>query len=77
MKFHPRHSHWLFSLIMSMIVAGIVTSVLTVVDHGYKDFMPSWEHSFIIAWAIAFLAVLLVAPQVRKLVQRLTSHSSH
>jgi uncharacterized membrane protein YhdT len=77
MKLHPKHSHWLFSLIMSMIVAGIVTSVLTVVDHGYKDFMPSWEHSFVIAWAIAFLAVLLVAPQVRKLVQRLTSYSSH
>lgn len=74
MKFHPRHSHWLFSLIMSMIVAGIVTGVLTAANHGYQDFFPSWEHSFFIAWAIAFIAVFFVAPQVRKLVQRLTSH---
>lgn len=74
MKFHPRHTHWLFSLIMSMIVAGIVTGVLTLVNHGDQDFILSWEHSFIVAWAIAFVAVLLVAPQVRKLVQRLTSH---
>jgi len=74
MKVHPRHTHWIFSLIMSMIVAGIVTAVLTAVNHGSQDFVWSWEHSFIIAWAIAFLAVLLIAPQVRKLVQRLTHH---
>jgi hypothetical protein len=59
---------------MSMIVAGIVTGVLTAVNHGYEEFIPNWEHSFIVAWAIAFLAVFFVAPQVRKLVQRLTSH---
>lgn len=74
MKIHPGHAHWLFSLIMSMIVTLIVTCALTAFNHGFDGFIPSWMHSFFIAWAVAFPCVLIFAPQVRKLVQRLIHH---
>ena len=73
MKIHHRYAHLLFSLIMSIIVAGIVTCALTLVNHGLEGFFGNWGHSFIIAWVIAFTSVLLFAPQVRKLVQHLTA----
>jgi len=73
MKLSARHTHLLFSLITSMIVACIVTFVLTVVNHGFQNFFMSWERSFVVAWMAAFPSVLLIAPRVRKLVQRLTA----
>lgn len=57
---------------MSLIVACIVTCVLTAINYGYEDFILSWARSFVIAWVIAFLAVLIIAPKVLRLVQRLT-----
>jgi hypothetical protein len=77
MKFHHRYAHLLFSLLMSMIVAFIVTFVLTAVNHGYQDFIANWAHSFVIAWTIAFAAVLIISPRVHKLVKWLTAHSPH
>lgn len=58
---------------MSMFVALIVTFVLTLANHGFEGFIGSWTHSFLIAWAIAFVSVLIVAPRVRRLVQWLTA----
>jgi len=71
MKINPKYSHLVFSLITSMIVAGIVTCVLTAVNLGYDDFMRHWEHSFIIAWAIAFVSVLIISPRIHRLVKRM------
>ncbi len=72
MKIHLKYSHLVFSLIMSVIVASIVTFVLTAVNHGFADFIPNWAHNFIIVWVVAFPSVFLVAPQVHRLVTRLT-----
>lgn len=58
---------------MSMIVACIVTGVLTAVNHGYQNFILNWARSFVIAWVIAFPAVLIIAPLVRRLVHWLTA----
>jgi len=74
MKFHHRLAHLLFSLLMSMIVACIVTFVLTVVNFGFQDFLLHWARSFVIAWTIAFLSVLVISPQVHRLVKWLTAH---
>ena len=74
MKFHHRFAHLLFSLLMSMIVAFIVTFVLTVVNFGFRNFIANWAHSFVIAWTIAFLSVLVISPQVHRLVKWLTAH---
>ncbi len=74
MKYHHRFAHLLFSLLMSMIVAFIVTGVLTAVNHGLQDLFANWMHSFMIAWPIAFLSVLLISPQVHRLVKWLMPH---
>jgi len=73
MKIHPRYNHLLFSVFMSMIVAFIVTGVLTAVNLGYENFISNWERSFGIAWSIAFISVLTIAPRVSRWVQRLTA----
>ena len=58
---------------MSMIVAFIVTGVLTAVNLGYANFILNWTRNFGIAWAIAFISVLVIAPPVSRWVQRLTA----
>jgi len=74
MKFHHRFAHLLFSLLMSMIVACIVTLILTLVNFGYQNLIAHWARSFMIAWPIAFISVLLISPRVHSMVKRLTSH---
>lgn len=56
-----------------MIVAGIVTCVLTAVNFGSQDFGFHWAKSFIIAWPIAFLAVYFISPRIHRLVKRLAT----
>jgi len=73
MKFHPRYYNLLFSLFMSLIMAFIMSGVLTVIFHGFVDFFASWMHGFVITWPIAFPAVLVIAPPVRRWVQQLTA----
>jgi hypothetical protein len=36
------------------------------------DFLHHWMHAFLTAWVIAFPAIMVVAPVVRKLVNVLT-----
>jgi len=73
MKLHHRFAHLLFSLLMSMIVAFIVTGVLADVNFGYRNLIANWAHSFVIAWPIAFISVLLISPRVHRLVKWLTA----
>ena len=73
MKFHHRFAHLLFSLLMSMIVAFIVTGVLADVNFGYRSLIAHWARSFMIAWPIAFISVLLISPRVHRLVKWLTA----
>ncbi len=73
MKIPPRHAHLAFSLITSMLVASIVTFVLTAVNYGGQDFMLHWARSFAIAWTIAFLSVFFISPRVHRLVKRLSA----
>jgi hypothetical protein len=73
MNIHPRHSNLLFALFMSLSMAFIMSGVLTAIYHGFEDFISNWMYGFSVAWPIAFPAVLVIAPRVRRVVQRLTS----
>ena len=73
MIIHHRHAHPLFSLLMSMVVAFIVTFVLSAVNFGSRDFFLHWARSFMIAWPIAFISVLVISPLVHRLVKWLTA----
>lgn len=72
MKIHPRHTNLLFSFVMLLSMAFIMSGVLTAIFDGFTNFIASWMFGFSIAWPIAFPAVLLIAPRVRRLVQQLT-----
>ena len=74
MKLPKRYAYILFGLIMSGIVALIVSGALTVERVGLA---PGWWHiwfsNYLLAWAVAFPSVSLFAPITRRLVARFTT----
>jgi hypothetical protein len=54
-------------------MAFIMSGVLTAIHRGFENFISNWMFGFVIAWPIAFPAVLVIAPRVRRVVQRLTA----
>ncbi len=77
MKIHARYSNLLFGGILSLIMVTIVSGVVILINQGFSaDFFVRWLKSFITTWPIAFPTVLIVAPQVRKLVVKLTEPNS-
>lgn len=73
MKIPARHAHLAFSGLMSLmalVMSGIITAVNRGLDAGYP---LAWMKSFGLAWPIAFVLVLLLAPRVRALIARITA----
>lgn len=73
MKLPKRLAPILFGLIMSGVVALIVSGAITLLRIGM---IPGWAHawlsSYILAWAVAFPSVVTVAPVAHRLVAALT-----
>ena len=69
----PAHfGHPLFSLLlsglMSLLVSGVATwSALA----GHDGFAAKWLNAWLHSWLVAFPAVMVIAPLVRKIVARL------
>jgi hypothetical protein len=73
MKVPKQYTHILFGFVMSLLMAFIMSGVLTALFVGIDQlFISHWMHAFIYAWPVAFPAVLIVSPIVRKIVLRLT-----
>jgi hypothetical protein len=73
MKVPQKYSPILFAFIMSILMALLMTAVVTLRLTGLgPGFLLRWFHAFTTAWPIAFPAVLLIAPVARKLAGRLT-----
>jgi hypothetical protein len=73
MKFNPKHSNLLFAFFMSVLMAFLMSGILTAIHLGLTPhFIAQWLHSFTLAWPIAFPAILLIAPVVRKFVAKIT-----
>jgi hypothetical protein len=58
------------SFLMALVMSGIITAVNRGLDAGYP---LAWMKSFGLAWPIAFVLVLLLAPRVRALIARITA----
>ena len=67
-RFGPILFGLLLSGFMSLIVSGVATTNARGLGAGFLD---DWLTAWTFSWAIAFPAVLLVAPVVRRLVARL------
>jgi Protein of unknown function (DUF2798) len=70
MKINAKHSNLLFAFFMSVLMALLMSGVLTAIHLG---FVTQWLHSFVLAWPIAFPSILLIAPIVRKIVTKITT----
>lgn len=67
-----KYAHILFGFILSGLMSGMVSAIATIRVLGVNADLPlNWVGSWLPSWAIAFPAVLVVAPLTRKLVSKL------
>lgn len=58
----------LFALIMSSSTALIVSGIIIYLHSApHTRFMMKWLTAFVTAWPIVFIAILIIAPLVNKL----------
>lgn len=61
-----------FGFLMSMFMSWLMSFVITLINLGFVDgFFMLWMAAFIKAWFVAFPTVVVVVPQVRKIVKLL------
>lgn len=57
-----------FALVMSFFTSMIVSAtVISLRTSALEGFLHIWPSSFAIAWPIVFVAILIIAPLVNKL----------
>ena len=72
MKINPKYTDLLFAFFMSVLMALLMSGVLTAIHLGFtQNFISMWLHAFILAWPITFPSIVLLAPIVRKIVASL------
>jgi hypothetical protein len=68
-KLHKRWTPWLFGLLLSGTMSFLVAGIATARAIGFDDgFLYNWITAWLGAWAVAFPAVLVVAPLERRIV---------
>lgn len=61
-----------FALLMGIITTGIISFTLITLNIGFgATFFRIWFRSWAMAYLVAIPAILLIAPQIEKLVNRL------
>lgn len=74
MRIPARFAPILFGALLSVIMVAIVSAFVLAITQGFHPGLPAqWLRSFTTTWPVAFVAVTLVAPWVRKVVARLTA----
>ncbi len=67
-KIAYRYRTVLFALLMSCCTALIVSGIIIYLhSESQASFMVQWLGAFMIAWPIVFVAILIIAPVVNKL----------
>lgn len=74
MRIPARFSPVLFGGLLSIIMVAIVSAFVLAVSQGVQPgFTAQWLRSCATTWPVAFAAVTLVAPWVRRVVARVTA----
>jgi hypothetical protein len=74
MRISPRFAPVLFGALLSVIMVAIVSAFVLAITQGISPGFPAqWLRSCVTTWPVAFAAVTLVAPWVRRVVGRLTA----
>lgn len=73
-KVPRRFAGVLFAFLMSVSLSGMLSAAITAVNTGIDaGFIGRWLPAYGLAWSFAFPAVIITAPRVRVLVERLTA----
>jgi len=74
MRIPVRFAPILFSALLSAIMVCVVSAFVLLISQGvHAGFVGHWVRSCLTTWPVAFPAVAVVAPLVRKMVGRLTA----
>jgi hypothetical protein len=74
MRIPARFAPLLFSALLSAIMVGIVSAFVLVSSRGVQPgLLAQWGRSCLTTWPVAFPAVYVVAPLVRRTVARVTA----
>lgn len=74
MRIPARFSPIVFGALLSVFMVSIVSAFVLATSHGVgPGFAALWIRSCATTWPVAFVAVTLVAPWVRKVVARVTA----
>ncbi|EEE43734.1 DUF2798 domain-containing protein [Roseibium alexandrii] len=69
---HPKFAPYLFGAMLSGSMSFLVSGIATFRAVGpHAEFFSFWIESWLFAWAVAFPAVLVLAPIVREIVAKL------
>lgn len=64
----------LFSALLSAMMVCIVSAFVLAISNGiHSEFPAQWLKSCITTWPVAFPTVAIVAPWVRRIVNRITT----
>ena len=67
-----RLEHVAFGLLLSGFMSFLVSGLSTMIAMGVNAALPmAWLSAWLASWALAFPAVLIVAPAVRRILARL------
>lgn len=73
MKISKKFAPVLFSALLSAIMTAIVSAFVIITTQGLTtEFLLQWLMSCLTTWPIAFPTVLVVAPWVRRIVEKVT-----
>lgn len=64
----------IFAILMSFLMTVIMSGWITWLNIGFRpEYAARWGHAFLAAWPAAFLAVMLIAPSVQRVTQRISA----
>ena len=74
MRIPARFAPIVFGALLSAVMVAIVSAFVLASSRGLAPgFLALWTLSCLKTWPVAFVSVTLLAPQVRKLVARVTA----
>ncbi|WP_028104352.1 DUF2798 domain-containing protein [Pseudoduganella violaceinigra] len=64
----------IFAALMSFMMTVIMSGWITWLNIGFHpEYTARWGRAFLAAWPAAFIAVMLIAPTVQRVTQRLAA----
>lgn len=67
-----RNGHYLFAIIQSGLTCLIATGIASLPLVRHEGFWQHWARSWVLAWLTMLPVVILAAPVIQRIVDRLT-----